>query len=227
MATGLRIRQKRELHIGQWLFWLILVGLLVGCLWIGYRYYTTGETPIPVPIARANPAVEENEITSQKKEEYTVPPTHPRYISVPSLSVENARVLKMGVKKNGELDTPVNIHDSGWYEKSSLPGSGYGAVLMDGHNGGPTKGGIFENLPNMKIGAAITIERGDGNKVNYKVAETKTYTLDELNNGGMQEMMKSVEPSKEGLNIISCTGNWVPRMQTYDKRIVVRAVVSD
>lgn len=225
MATGLRIEQKSESHFGLWLSILLGMALVAACAWYGYRYYTTGEQPpVPVALAAANPEVDEADVTTVQTEGHKVAPNQPRYISIPSLGIDKARVLSVGTKANGELDTPHNIHDVGWYTKSATPGSGSSALLLDGHNGGPTKGGVFEKLPDMKEGDEITVERGDGQKFTYEVKETKTLTLDDLNNGGMKRMSESASDTAEGLNLISCTGNWIPAQQTYDKRITVRAV---
>lgn len=225
MATGLRIEQKSESHFGLWLMILLGVALTAACAWYSYRYYTTGEQPpVPVALAAANPGVDESEVNTSQLEGHKVDPKQPRYISIPSLGIDKARVLAIGVKANGELDTPQNIHDAGWYTKSATPGSGSSALLIDGHNGGPTKGGIFEKLSDMKEGGQITIERGDGESFTYEVRENKTLTLNDLNNGGMKRMSESVSDVAEGLNLISCTGNWIPAQQTYDKRVTIRAV---
>lgn len=225
MATGLYIDQKSNSHFGLWLTILLSVALVGTCAWYGYRYYTTGEQPpVPVALAAANPEVDEKDVTTQQVDEHKVAPTQPRYITIPSLGIDKARVLSIGVKANGELDTPRNIHDVGWYTKSATPGSGSSALLLDGHNGGPTKGGVFEKLPDMKEGDQITIERGDGQKFTYEVEENKVLSLADLNSGGMKRMSESASDVAEGLNLISCTGNWIPAQQTYDKRITIRAV---
>ena len=225
MATGLRIDRQNDSHFGRWLAILVGVLLLAGGAWFGYRYYTTGEQPpLPVALAASNPEVDEKDITSEQIRSHKVELDKPRYISIPSLGIDNARILPIGIKANGELDTPRNIHDAGWYTKSATPGSGSSALLMDGHNGGPTKGGIFEKLPDLKEGDEITLERGDGEKFTYEVKENKTLSLDDLNNGGMKRMSESASDVAEGLNLISCTGNWVPAMGTYDKRVTIRAV---
>lgn len=225
MATGLHIKQQSEFHPERWIAGLILLALLVAAAWFGYRYYTTGEPlPIPIALAAANPNVDEAEITTNQKDDHKVAPNQPRFITVPVLGIDKARVLSVGVKSNGELDTPRNIHDAGWYKKSAMPGSGSSALLLDGHNGGPTKGGIFEKLPELKQNDEITIERGDGKQFTYRVEEVKTLTVDELNSGGMKRMSESANDVAEGLNIISCTGNWVPALNTYDQRITIRAV---
>lgn len=225
MATGLRIQQQRESHLGLYIGILIVLALVAGMGWYGYRYYTTGEQPpIPVALATPNADVDEKEVTSEEKNDHMVEPSEPRYMSIPSLGIDQARILKIGIGENGELDTPVNIHDIGWYEKSATPGSGNSAMLMDGHNGGPTKGGVFERLADIGDGDIITVERGDGESFSYEVIEKKTLSLEELNNGGMKRMSESASETAEGLNLISCTGTWIPAQNTYDQRVTIRAV---
>lgn len=228
MATGLRIQQQSESHLGLWIGLLIAAALIATVGWLGYRYYTTGEQPpIPVALATPNSGVEEAEVTTEQVNDHVVEPTEPRYISIPSLGIDRTRVLKIGVAESGELDTPTNIHDVGWYDKSALPGTGTSALLLDGHNGGPTKGGVFERLSDIGMGDIITVERGDGESFAYEVVEIDTLSLEDLNNGGMKRMSESASDVAEGLNMISCTGNWIPAQKTYDQRVTVRAVAID
>lgn len=225
MATGLEIAKQRETHVWRWGLLLLALIVLAGVGWFALRYYTTGlQPPIPIALATPNANVDEREVTPQEKQQHSVEASHPRYISIPSLDITRARVLQVGVAPSGELDTPPNIHDVGWYNKSVTPGSGSSALLLDGHNGGPTKGGVFERLEDLGVGDLISIERGDGEKFNYEVVENKTLPLKSLNNGGMKRMSESASDSQEGLNIISCTGNWIPAQNTFDQRVTIRAV---
>ena len=71
------------------------------------------------------------------------------------------------------------------------------------------------------------IERGDGKQIVYKVTENKTESLKDTNATGMQRLMTPYDGTKEGLGLITCAGNWVPRDKVFDKRILVRAVIAD
>lgn len=225
MQSGLHIRRKRALPIIAWLFWAGFFFISGATAWYGYRFYVAGELPpVPIPVATARTDVDETPVTPEKKAEYTVPPTHPKLLSIAALNITDARVLNVGIKSNGEVDTPMNIHDIGWYNKSAMPGDGKGAVLLDGHNGGPTKGGVFEHLPKLREGAEIVMERGDGKKITYIVKENKTISLEDLNNGGMNQAVAPLQGDAQGLTLISCVGRWIPAQQTYDQRVVVRAV---
>ena len=199
-----------------------------------YYIYTHFIDVKPEVITRVDPngveiKVDERPVTVQAKQEWTVPASHPRYISIPKLGIENARIVQLGIiKKTGQLDAPVSIHEAGWYNGSALPGKG-GAMLMDGHNGGPNFGGIFEKLRDLKNGDEIIIERGDGKKLTYVVKDNRDMNVKDINDPankwGMATMTNSIEAGKEGLNIITCVGQWDERSQTFNERTMLRSVI--
>jgi LPXTG-site transpeptidase (sortase) family protein len=207
---------------------IILVILLVATGWYSYRWYVAGDPfPVPVPaFATANPDIDESEVTATQVKDHTVPPLQPRYISIPTIGVSDTRVFGVGVESDGALGVPANISDAAWYNKSSTPGSG-GVVLIDAHNGGVTRDGVFAKLGTLKKGDSIVVERGDGKKFTYQVQENQSMPLDEVNATGMKMMMESAVPGKEALNLITCDGKWVPRLKQFDRRIMLRAVLVD
>lgn len=223
---GLEIKHKRSFHWVSLLIWALLLGLLLAIVWFGYRYFTTGELPpvVSVRALEADPRVDESPVSKKQVDQHIVPANQPRYISIPSLGIGNTRVFKVGVDKNNQLGAPANISDAAWYEKSMTPGAGYGAVLIDAHNGGVTRDGVFAKLGTLSRGAEIIVERGDGKKFTYKVIENESMPLEEVNKTGMKKMMQSVEAGKEGLSLITCDGKWVPKYQQFDRRIMLRAV---
>lgn len=224
---GLVIEQKKQFHPIRWAFLFIVLVLIAISGWFTYRWYMTGEEPpLPIPVVSANPTVEEDDITTKEVDDYTVPASQPRYISIPKIGAYKVRVMSVGVKANNELETPKNIGDTAWYNKSASPGQGYGAVLINGHNGGITRDGVFARLNTLVAGDEITVERGDGKQFIYRVVENESMSLDEVNKTGMQKMTKSADESKEGLNLITCDGKWVPRLQQFDRRIMLRAVIT-
>lgn len=183
------------------------------------------QPPVPFPVAMADPKVDETDVTPSAVDSYKVPATHPRYISIESLGVGKTRVFSVGVTDQNLLDTPRNINDAAWYKKSMTPGSEYGAVLINAHNGGNTKNGVFAKLSTMKEGDEITVERGDGKIFTYSVVENQIMDLDEVNKTGMKMMMQSADSTKEGLNLITCAGKWIPRLGQFDQRVMLRAVI--
>jgi len=230
MSSGLYIARKKERKGLRWAILFALACLIVATIYYGIQWYTTGNKPpiIPLPAsALADPRVDETPVTKQQINSYAVAANHPRYISIPALSIDKARVVTVGLTKDNILDTPAKLDDTAWYTKSAYPGQGYGAVLIDGHNGGVSRNGIFANLDKLKSGDKITVERGDGKKIIYSVVENKTESLQDANTTGMQRLMTPYEVTKEGLGLITCAGKWVPRDKVYDKRILVRAVADN
>ncbi len=161
--------------------------------------------------------------TENEVREYTVAADRPRYLTIDKLKIHNARILAMGVNNEGELDTPRNIFDVGWYQSSGKPGQG-GTLLIDGHNGGPHVHGVFKDLPNLASGDLIKVERGDGAIYTYEVVENNSVLLSE-SDAYMATAMKSPEPGTESLTLISCTGEWSQQQGTYLSRQFVRALL--
>ncbi len=150
---------------------------------------------------------------------YQVPAAEPRFLSIEKLTIKT-RVRKLGVKDNNELAAPANIFDAGWYEGSSKPDEA-GAMLIDGHVQGPTKPGIFKNLDKLAVNDQLVIERGDGKKLHYHVVKTQNFDSTTMDMG---VTLNSVVPQKNGLNIITCSGQYDTKTKNYSKRLVVFAV---
>lgn len=230
MATGLEIKYRRNFISTHGV--LVVAFLALGTLsfYYGFRWYTTGEeppVPIPVSAAAAYPSVSTDDVTDQQKAEYTVPEYNPKSLTIDALGIRDARIFPVGTTETGELDTPDNIFDVAWFTRSVTPGQGSGAILLNGHNGGFSKNGVFAQLDALPNGSLIKLERGDGEEFTYEVVENRNVPLEEVNQTGMKEMMYSAQPDKEGLNIITCAGRYIPKDKLFDHRILLRAVRVD
>jgi len=228
MASGLKIKHENT-HLKLRLIAAVMfVALCLLAAFYGVRWYNTGETgPLPLPVAAAGPMIDERELTAQQVAGFTADPSHPRYLTIPMLDVSRARVVTVGVEANNALALPANVHDAGWYDKSSLPGSGAGVVLLDGRSAGLTKPGVFARAESLREGDYIAIERGDGVVIEYEVYDVRSMPIAQVNATGMKEMMTSAQPEREGLSLVIASGNWVPKLREYDRRIMVRALAKD
>ena len=168
-------------------------------------------------------AVEEIEVTDEDTLNHVVAADKPRYMSIPKLGIKKARIMEIGVNAQGELGTPPNIFDVGWYRNSGAPGTG-GTAIYDGHNGGPTKEGVFKRIPELTEGDIITIERGDGEIFNYKVVNNSTIPVSKANDR-MNWVFRSPSPGQESLSIITCTGEWSQAQLSYLSRQFLRAIL--
>lgn len=211
----------------------IIMLVLIGCLaktWIWeQQYYKDKEGTERVPTSNSINTefeeINEDNVDPNDISNYTVAPDRPRYLWIDKINVPKTRVLEVGIGRDGRLGTPSGIFDVGWYTFSGKPGEG-GTILIDGHNGGPTRSGVFKNLPDLAIGDLITVERGDGQIFNYSIVESESVSLEDADNQ-MSKMQESPVPSRESLSLITCTGTWSQRQQTYMSRQFIRAVLAD
>lgn len=199
----------------------------------GSERHTTSITPV----GEIDEEVDESEPTEQEINEYIVAPGKPRYFSIPSIGIHNARIVEIGLKATGELSTPYNIYNVGWYNSSALPGSN-GVSVLDGH-GGFTNIGIFGNLPprpgynrGIVVGDTITIEMGAAEGAEpaiytYRVVDTTTKNLGEDANNYMTTAFESPVRGQGSITIITCTGDWWAKSKTYSQRFFVRAVLEE
>jgi len=206
-----------------------LFTLLVVIGWFGYRYFTTGELPpaISVGALAADTSVDETPVNTSQRAGYSVAADEPRYLSIPSQNVTQARIFKTGVDASNLLAFAQNINDVGWYQKSAAIGQGYGVVLLTGHNKGTKSSGAFAKIGSLKPGDEIAIERGDGKRFSYAVEDIQSMTVQEASQTGMKTMLEPIDEVREGLTLVTTDGNWVPRIKQFEKRVVVRAVATE
>ena len=218
-------------RIVKWAIWsLVLILFLVFLIRVATfenSYYSEKEGSERAVTEQVDTGEEldETEPTETEVAEYTVAPDRPRYLTIEKLGIKNSRILPMGVNTKGELDTPNNIFDVGWYEGSDKPGEG-GTMMIDGHNGGPHVYGVFKKLPELANGDIIQVERGDGAIFKYAVVENVAVALSDSNKY-MGTAARSPEPGKESVTLISCTGEWSQAQGTYLSRQFTRAVLTD
>lgn len=168
--------------------------------------------------------LDETEVTEDDINNYTVPASNPKFLKINDLGLEKARIRSVGVNAKGELGTPVSIFDAGWYEASGTPGSGK-TIVIDGHNGGPTKEGIFKKLPSLERGSIIEITRGDDKVFRYEVVENDMVSLDAADEYMSLKALRSPEAGRESVTLITCTGEWSQAKRTYLSRQFVRALL--
>ncbi len=149
---------------------------------------------------------------------YSVPPSNPKYISIPAIHITNTPVVQLGLQA-GVIATPDNVYEVGWYAGSSLPGQS-GAAFMYGHVSSWTAKGVFYNLRKLVAGDKIVVTRGDDTTFEYQVVSAKTFPADNVN---MAEVLAPISPDKPGLNLMTCTGRVISGTSEFSERLVVFA----
>lgn len=140
----------------------------------------------------------------------------PRRLQIPRLKVD-AAVAYMGLTKSGDMDTPTNTKDVGWYKYGSLPGNP-GSAVISGHIDGP-KGepAVFAELSKLQIGDQFTVIDSTGRSTSFVVRSMRTYN----ENDPAPEVFNSREGAH--LNLITCSGEWDKVQHHFLKRLVVFA----
>lgn len=159
---------------------------------------------------------DETEVSTDILSKYVVAPDRPRALYIDKLDIA-ARILPMSVNAAGSIQAPINIYDAGWYTGSVKPGE-TGAVFVDGHASGPTREGLFAYLDTLKEGDTLRVEKGDGTELNYKVVQTEVVPLSDID---MKKVLLPHNGVTKGMNLMTCTGKWLPQEKTYDHRVVI------
>ena len=210
-------KNKKQNRIIQLLLAVIGLGLIAAGGYFLYTSLTIKKPVVHVPDAVAKASAKKT--TEKEKQEYTVPSSHPRRLIIKKLDV-NAIVLPMGAAK-GAMDAPASAWDVGWYNESGLPGSGSGAMLIDGHvNDALGSPGVFSDLQSLTDGDELQIERGDKEIFTYAVRKVQAVKVADVD---MNAMLTSIDQGKEGLNLITCGGRYDDKKKTFDHRIIVFA----
>lgn len=157
-----------------------------------------------------------NQTTQPSLDDYKVAANMPRALYIAKLGIA-ARIMPMGTTAGDSIQAPINIHDAGWYNKSALPGE-TGALFIDGHASGSTRMGLFAYIDTLKVGDSVEVEKGDGTRLAYIVKKVESVPKDTVD---MSSVLSPYEVGTKGLNLMTCTGTWIPSEKTYDHRVVV------
>lgn len=148
---------------------------------------------------------------------YSVAPLLPKYIAVPTLGIEQARIMSLGLVGNHQIAAPGNIYDAGWYKASTQPGQP-GAMFVFGHVSSWQHRGIFYNLSKLRPGDQIMITRGDNKTFIYTVVTTRVYSYQNVD---MPTVLAPINPHSPGLNLMTCIGQIMPGTNKFSQRLVV------
>ena len=107
----------------------------------------------------------------------------------------------------------VPAHKVGHAELTAGAGERGNAVLL-GHVSSLNAGHVFKDLGRVRVGDAIYVT-SDGGEFEYRVVDARVVSRTDL----------SVLDAGETpvLTVITCTGRWLPQVEDYAERLIVRA----
>jgi sortase A len=142
-------------------------------------------------------------------------PELPIRLTIPKINLD-AEIEYVGVTPDGEMATPENVENVGWYEPGVRPGEA-GSAVFAGHYGWEGgKPSAFDELHKLRVGDKIYVEDAKGTVTSFVVRANRRYA------GG--EEVPEVFSSDDGiphLNLITCEGDWDPISRSYSSRLVV------
>lgn len=150
---------------------------------------------------------------------YQVGKMQARIITISTIGVES-RVIPVGVDGRGQPQLPTHSYDTGWYNVSARPGES-GAVVVSGACSTEAAKGVFEKLSSVNKGDSITVERGDGARIDYSVKEIYRSPVDTLD---MTKVLSPFDPKAPGLSLVTCDGTYDSATNDSADRLVIRAV---
>ena len=176
----------------------------------------------PADALSSQSAPKSTKLSDKEVANYTVPPTDPKYIAMPTIGLSKTPVVKLGLLKDGTMATPDNIYKAGWYAASSRPGQP-GAMFIYGHVSSWTANGSFYNLKKLKPGDSVIVTRGDNKIYNYKVVKMAVYPYKSVS---MNTVLAPINAKFPGLNLMTCTGKIIKGTSEFNERLVVYTSLS-
>ncbi len=139
-------------------------------------------------------------------------------LAIPSLRVDGAPVVPVGLDAAGGLQIP-GTHEVGWYRFGARPGAGAGSIVLAGHVAYDGVDGVFRHLASLEPGDRATVTSGDGRQLVYEVDRVAVHLKADL---PIDDLFNPSSP--ERLVLITCGGAFDPEVGHYASNIVVIAI---
>ncbi len=142
--------------------------------------------------------------------------TYPVRLVIPKINLDT-KVDEVGITRKGNMATPSNFFDVGWYKYGTVPGN-TGSAIIAGHvDDGFALPAVFFYLKNLRKGDDIYLTTKDGSVLHFVVAKSDVYDFNADASGVFSDK------SGKLLKLITCTGTWLEEFRTHNQRLVVTA----
>lgn len=175
-----------------------------------------GEVPVHFYLPDT-PAVEALDRALTHTTAPTVEPSGMR-LEIPKIGVD-ASIEDLSTQ-DGQLETPAQWQDAGWYDMTPKPGEPGAAVLV-GHVDSHTGPAVFYRLHELRPGDPILVSAA-GRSFSYVVAGSNSYPE---TSPKLSEVF-SASQAGSSLALLTCSGDFNRATQRYNQRLVVTAVAS-
>ncbi len=141
----------------------------------------------------------------------------PVRLRIPEAGVDTS-LIRLGLTAEGWIAAPKEWDVAGWYQGGPRPGQSGQAVIV-GHIDSRSGPAVFVDLPRLRMGAAIRVDREDGTSVTFRVTSRRQVAKDHF--PAQQVYAPTLQPS---LLLMTCGGVFDSATSHYRDNILVTAV---
>ncbi len=149
----------------------------------------------------------------------TTDTTLPTQLSIPTIGVETS-IQQVGVTTSGNMATPTNYTDVGWYKYGPRPGEMGSAVIAGHRRNAAFLPAVFYHIKDLAIGDEIFITRKDGTKLRFKVIRSEFYNYEDV-----PTRQLFLETGAAYLKLVTCEGEWREVDRTARERRIITAIL--
>jgi sortase A len=145
----------------------------------------------------------------------------PSLVTIPSVKIESS-VERVGVDKEGNMQTPSSPKIISWYQFGALPGE-KGNLVLSGHKDSTFGPGVFYTLEKTKPGDLIVVKTASGKSISYttnNILQVRTADLPIAK-------IFSDQKNEKRIYVTTCAGMWNFFTKKYEARILVEGTLQD
>lgn len=143
----------------------------------------------------------------------------PVSVSIPSIGVDGADVVEVGLDDNRAVTIPDDVSQVGWYDRGPRPGED-GNAFMTSHIDSRTQGrGVLFDLRRSEPGDRIQVNHEDGSTTQWEVVHRERIVKGSY---PMDRVFRFDGPP--GLVIDTCGGPFDPNTGSYENIDIVYAI---
>ncbi|MES2966743.1 MAG: class F sortase [Patescibacteria group bacterium] len=209
MMTGLlqtRAYSKRH-YVLVMAFAIVLIGLVYAT--IVYVQPFKGGNEVPTTIETTN-GIEKQSLFARSA---------PTRLVIPAINLDTTFVPPLGLLPDQTIAVPDSYTQVGWYSGGATPGEIGPAVIL-GHVDTKDGPAVFYSLGQLTEGDEIQILREDGTTAIFEVTKLQRYPQINF------PTLAVYGPTDDAtLRLVTCTGTFDKREQTYSHNLVVFATL--
>lgn len=130
-----------------------------------------------------------------------LPESDPVAVSIPRIGVRS-RLVKLGLKDDGEMETPADPAVAGWFTGGPTPGA-LGPAVIAGHVTWNGAREVFYRLGSLRPGDEVTVTRKDGKTAIFTVSRVARFSKERFPSRAVYGRIDHA-----GLRLITCGGTY-------------------